>query len=50
MSNVWVTTWKKCKTDRVQVLHDVLEGWVCPELLEELPLVEQSVHQVGVVV
>lgn len=37
-------------TDRVQVLHDVLEGWVSPELLKELPLVEQRVHQVGVVV
>lgn len=37
-------------TDRVQVLHDVLEGRVRPELLKELPLVEQRVHQVGVVV
>lgn len=40
----------KKKTDRVQVLHDVLEGGVRPELLKELPLVEQRVHQVGVVV
>lgn len=36
--------------DRVQVLHDVLEGRVRPELLKELSLVEQRVHQVGVVV
>ena len=33
---------------RVQVLHDVLEGGVHAELLKELPLVEQGVHQVGV--
>lgn len=37
-------------TDRVQVLHDVLEGGVRPELLKEFPLVEQRIHQVGVVV
>lgn len=36
-------------TDRVQVLHDVLEGWVRPELLKQLPLVQQCVHQVWVV-
>lgn len=48
--NSLLTFWVKTRTDRVQVLHDVLEGWMCPELLKELPLVEQRVHQVGVVV
>lgn len=37
-------------TDRVQVLHYVLKGGVRPELLKELSLVKQCVHQVGVVV
>lgn len=35
---------------RVQVLHDVLKGRVRPELLKQLPFVEQRIHQVGVVV
>lgn len=34
---------------RVQVLHDILEGRMRSELLEELPLVEQRVQQVWVV-
>lgn len=37
-------------THCVQVLHDVLEGGVGSELLKELPLVQQRVDQVGVVV
>lgn len=37
-------------THRVQVLHDVLEGGVGAELLKELPLVQQRIDQVGVVV
>lgn len=37
-------------THCVQVLHDVLEGGVGPELLKELPLVQQRIDQVGVVV
>lgn len=42
--NFLVSGWKKRQTNRVQVLHDVLEGRVRPELLKELPLVEQRVH------
>lgn len=49
-TNESASSCKQKQTDRVQVLHDVLEGWVHPELLKELPLVEQCVHQVGVVV
>ena len=40
----------EANTHRVDVLHDVLERGVRSKLLKKLPLIQQGVDQVGVVV